>query len=647
MRLSNKTVQWDIVAKKAAEPWGKALIDQYKGNLDKYLSLYSDHPPIMESGWGHYYFCDTCGNSLIFDLTKPKEHVCSKCKKVFSGSPYDNSWVNSFHGLTTGNLIFAAILAHLPDSEPQYIDFLRRTILFYANHYHEYENHSTHCGQGKIQPDNLTEAWFISNIIKALRFSIDLNLFTEEEYDLIAEKLVRPELLLLKQQIKRVHNIHITMMGAVMACADYLCDNQLLDEAINGHLGFYYQLNEGVRKDGFWFEISDSYHSLTLSSLLYMGFIGLENGIDLFSNPIMAKMGKVYARLAYEDGLLPAYSDGWYGHHLYDYEYQFEQLSRAYDTDENPYYSKLLSFCYKLKEKEGVKTTTGFSRCSLEALLYGPLTLPECNESPINKESDLFEDTGIAILRNSKTDLRVNLKGSKHGGGHDHNDKLSIEVYKKGEYLAVDPGTSGYSLPLTGHWSRTSLAHCMVCVDQLRQKDSNAAIISFDGMSAEAVADDSYDHAKMSRKVLLTDTGFLDEFMVYCDSESMMDWVWSCIGEVESSLSLSPFDMELIAKDVIIKKSIPETSYDPRYIENGYDQLMDLTSTVTNEDFSVVFTTKKQRMKLTFKGADDTRVILGHCYGTSYIDIKNILIVRRYGKETKYCVKFEINDVTQ
>lgn len=636
------TINWDEVREKTAKyDWAKAIVKQCKLDFDEHVELHPGNPPTGESGWGHYYFCDECGNSLIFDLTKPNEHICSHCHKVFSGSPYDNTWINTFHGRNTNILKNAAILAHLPDADPKYAEFIRRTIMFYVDNYDLYENSSTHCGKGKIQPDNLTEAWFILAIEGVLRMVADLDIFDDEDLEYIGERFFRPEAELIKPQIRSIHNIHITMVASLAACANFLGDREMLEEAIHGKLGFYDQINRGVRKDGLWFEISDSYHSLTLNSLLAIAFTARENGINLFQDPIFKKMGTVYGRLAYKDGLIPAYNDGWYGHRIYEYDYQFEQLAYAYDTCGDNYYSRLLNYCYELKEKQGVETPTGFPRCSREALLYGPIELEE--GKVLSNSSDVLEDTGIAILR--KGDLRVNLKANKYGGGHDHNDKLSIEVYSKGEYISTDPGTSGYSLPLTGRWSRTSLAHNLVCIDEIRQKNSDGEIISFSHNRATARAKNSYDNAKLERTIELTEKGYRDIFKVACTDTSTIDWVFHCVGQLDCSLEMEPVTIEPMAAHNIKTKKIPESSYDTRFVENGYDQLMDMRRAEIQDDFTLSYRTDRQIVRFSFKGEPGTELYLGKCYATSYVDIQNIIILRRNTTSTTFDVVVTFQDI--
>ena len=628
-------IDWDQVREKVRQDeWAQALVKNMSDSFERHLLQYPGDPPTGESGWGHYYFCQDCGTGLQYDITKPHEHRCTRCGTVYSGYPYDNTWINSTHAVICAMLQNAAVLAHLPGADARCQQYIRQTIWFYTEHYDTYENTSTHCGKGKIQPDNLTEAWLVSSLAQTMNMAADLPVFSDEDRKEIGRRFFRPEAMLLKPQITKIHNIHATMAAAVAAAAEIMGDERLLSEAIEGEWGFWDQM-KGVREDGFWFEVSDSYHSLTLNALLAAAVTAGRCGWDLYQNPVLAKMGRVYGRLAYPDGLLPAYHDGWYGHHLYDYAYQFEQLSRIYDTPEDPYYSRLLRLCYEMKEANGVKTPTGYARDSLQALLYGPRCLERGDALP--ETSDFFPDTGIAILRNRG--LRVNLKSTKYGGGHDHNDKCSIEVYSQGEYWSTDPGTSGYSLPLTGRWSRTSLAHNMVCVDGMRQKDSDGEICFFSPTKATARADSAYDQAKIERTIELTKNGYCDMVNVICAAPSTIDYVLHCIGDVSCDLPFEAVTLEPLADAAVRAKHIPESSYDTRFIENGYDQLMEMRGAVADADFQVLFTAERQCYSLSCKGEAGTQVFLGKCYATSYVDIQNILIIRRRNKET---AKFDL-----
>jgi len=614
----SKILDWHSIQSKCNnQPWAASLISQLKQDYDAHMDIWPHDPPLRCSEWGHYYFCNQCGVRLEFSITEPYRHICPACGKVFSGYPYDGAWCKIMHSTIMTNMERAAILAHVTDSIQKYKTYIHDTVLFYADHYKDYSENKKHAGIGKVFPQGLSEAIFVIAMERILRMTVDLDIFTEAEYSRIGEGFFLPALKLIRPQINRIHNIHAWMNSAVAACASFLGDKKLLKESIYSNNGWFEQLEKGTSKEGIWYEVSVSYHYYTLNALLSLAWIAFENGIYLFDVPGLRNMATAYIPLVFPEGKLPAYNDGWFEASLFHQCALYEELSYSDQS-----FLPLLSWIYENMEPEpysclhslfNSKTSiTGYSRSSLAALLYGAETLPKA-EAP-KRKSFFLPDTGIAVLQNDT--IRVNLKCTGDGGGHDHNDKNSIEVLAYDKLLSYDPGTSGYGLAFNKEWSRTSLAHNMVCIDYQRQKNSKGKMLVCRDDYVSARADDAYEGVSLIREILLKKDGFKDTFTVECEKASQIDWIFHCKGSIETALPLSA------------REGFKE--------ENGYNQLFELKHAFFDKDFSISFREENLSLVMQFSGEKDTEIIVGKCYGANLNDILSFVMLRRYKKETKF-----------
>lgn len=321
--------------------------------------------------------------------------------------------------------------------------------------------------------------------------------------------------------------------------------------------------------------------------------------------------------LAYPDGKFPAFNDGWFEQNIFEKCHVYEQLANF-----EPSIKPLLSWIYENIDPRPYRhlnsllnsgtRITRYSRASLPALIYGPVSLPKA-EAPVRK-SFLFKDTGIAVLQNDN--LRVTLKFTGDGGGHDHNDKNSIELYAYDELLSYDVGTTGYGIPFTKEWSRTPIAHNMVCINGQSQKNSKAKVLSYDGDSVCVQANDAYKGVSLERKIILNESGFEDIYKVKCRKKSKIDWIFHCKGQIET-------DLPLVDKE-------------PFTEGNGYDQLFDLKYTNFDIEFKISFVYDGYRLDMHFEGEKGTQVIIGKCFGVDKTDILSFIMLRRKSKETVF-----------
>lgn len=174
----------------------------------------------------------------------------------------------------------------------------------------------------------------------------------------------------------------------------------------------------------------------------------------------------------------------------------------------------------------------------------------------------LFPMGGFAVLRNRPLDVEstsVNLSFGPYGSGHDHPDRLSIDLYGLDEVLCPDAGSWGYDNPMHLTWANQTIAHNTVTVDevaQLPQAMSNGIWTAESGdmrvygvcrlfhsgpvfKAVRATCDTAYPGVLLDRTLCLVDNYVLDVFRVSSDKAHTYDLALHGPGQVNSSASLS------------------------------------------------------------------------------------------------------------
>lgn len=609
--MATPVIDWTQVADKVrTQPWAKAIVDSLDKAFDKTAAEWPGDPTLERSEWTHHYFCDDDAARLTFDITKPTEHVCSKCGRVYAGEPWNGAWRTTLHNLLAANVERAGILARLQPDTKKYVDYIRRIVIFYAEHYADYPVHGDRAGKGKIMPQCLDEAILLIKLGEVLQWGKGAAWFTPEQDARIAEQLYKPSIDLLRPQIRIIHNIHAWMQGAIATAAIQCDDRVLLDWSINSEFGWRNQLEKGCNEDGFWYEGSITYHFYTFSAFTSLALRAAEQGIDLFGVPKYQRMLKAPLMLAFRDGVLPAHNDCWPGVRLTPSLYELATWAWPASGFQDD-----LSWILRIGAKVERRTSTN-------ALLYGPAHV-EPRDPPAPK-SHHFKASGIAILQNDR--IRVCLRSGPDGGGHDHHDKLNIDVRAgsaKNPWDAADLGTSGYGATITGKWYRTPAAHCSVVVDEKKQKGCDGVIERFTDRQAIGVADTAYDGVCMRRTISLTENGWNDVFNVDADAEHTLDWFFHGDGALTVSVGTQPID-----------KLGKQPGYDwPREPKRG----------ASDAEWTATWTAPAGVMRVRFKALPGTEIFTAIGDANPKGDPIGVLMVRRRTKQTTFDAAFSFD----
>lgn len=510
---------WDRVRRRIDEqPWAGKIISAVNDEAEECRQQLRIPGPERQSAWTHFYYCDDDGERLTFDPQRPTEHRCPTCDRVYTGEPKDGAWRTLMHNGAAAQAQRDALIMNTANGSGRAAaarDELQLIITGYGEHYAEYELHGKQVGIGRVLPQCLDEAIWGIGLLRATRWVAgQLDDRTLAAADRLAHGLAE----LLRPQVGAIHNIHCWMLAALAECANRLRDQELLDFTSGSEFGAIAQLQQGFRSDGLWFEINPHYHYYTVSALLaWWEAVGADQ-VDPAVGEILGRAIDAPPRLAYSDGLLPAYGDGWADARVSRFAGVAETASRLL-----PDRGIALADYY----------AEGQQRDSMPAMLFGPDQLPAA--SPHAATSFCWADAGIAVLRSA--DTRIALRSGPHAGGHDHRDKLAVDVETATGWRSLDLGTSGYGAEFTV-WLRSPAAHSTVFIGGRPQPACDGTISEFD--PGHAVGEAAWDGRRLRREITLTDDGWTDVVTVELDSEDEISWLVHGDGTVTTNSSTAP-----------------------------------------------------------------------------------------------------------
>ncbi|HET7771846.1 MAG TPA: heparinase II/III family protein, partial [Chloroflexota bacterium] len=494
--------------------------------------------PTAGGGWTHNYFCPDDATRLTFDRAQPRAHRCPACGRTFTGEPLDLAWISTRQNELVDGLR-AAALAWLATRHQPYLDHVTTLLERYAALYESYPVHGVNAGKGRLMGQSLDESvWSIpaSWAYDAVRDALPL-----DARERIEQGLFRPMAVHLHTQVmQRTHNIGCWILAGISTIAAVLQDESLLTPVFDPKWGIEQQLLEGTLEDGWWWEGSPAYHYYTITAIL-----NLVTGLRLFRPevtqlPRLRQMLDTPPAIARADLSQPALNDCWY------MESEPGALARraplyeiAHGLWGDDSHAALLGTFYG----------SGVERTSLEALLFGPDTLPAAPATAQPTASAILQSpSGYAVFRRPEHDAWLLFKFGPHGGGHGHPDKLALDYHAFGQRLSADLGTPGYGIPLNRIWYRHTLAHNTVLLDGESQPPATGELLHFADGSAGGYAtaharvswpDNApapYAGVTLERSFRWAVTGtprFWEEVRVECPEPRLIELAWHHAGAIQ------------------------------------------------------------------------------------------------------------------
>lgn len=224
--------------------------------------------------------------------------------------------------------------------------------------------------------------------------------------------------------------------------------------------------------DGGWVEESAGYHNAVLNIIINAAEILRTAGIDIYS---VKRGGKPIIRLAVE----------WLWN-LLDPRLRMPALEDSDDSMPSPdpfivagvRYSDpaLVKIGLRLIE-QGSTPTTPFTAL----VLAENQGLAESPVEPRHSKVTVLDQSGRFIIRSGDEASATYfiLDYGPHGAWHGHPDKLSFELHANGEPLIVDAGSAGYYSELHWAWSRRSIAHNTVTLEDRDQLETRGRLLRY------------------------------------------------------------------------------------------------------------------------------------------------------------------------
>ena len=528
------TPDWEqIRARAAATPWAGAIVDAVRTDAEHWrprLALPGPHEP---SAWTHHYYCDDDGAKLVFDLQSPTAHPCPECGRVYTDEIKAGAWRTQMHNLVAAQAQREALVIRCHDGAADTaaaVDNLSAIITGYGNRYADYPEHGKHAGIGKVMPQSLDEAIWSIGLLRSVRWVDDL---LDPETRAAADRLAAGVVALLQPQIGTIHNIHCWMLAALAECSVRLQDDQLLAFSAHSEYGMAAQLEQGFRPEGLWWEVNPHYHYYTVQSALCWAEAAGRQVVTPDLAAVLARAVTAPVQLAYRDGLLPAYGDGWPQTWLPMFAAHAEAAAGLFpdqEIDLAPFYAGADAEPVKLWG--GTPGSPGPSaalagRNSVAALLFGPDDVAASGAA--EPQSFHWPGAGIGVLQSNG--LRITLRSGPDAGGHDHCDKLAVDIETPGGWRSLDLGTSGYGADFT-NWMRSPAAHSTVFVGNQRQPHCDGEITEFTATRMQGST--GWDGCRLSRQLELVDAGWTDVFEIELDHEDDILWVLHGDGLISS-----------------------------------------------------------------------------------------------------------------
>jgi len=513
----------------------KAVLAEFSEEAPAFASKFHDDASII-SNWGHHYFCNDDGGRLIFDLNKPKEHVCSVCGKVYTGKDYDGNWTYFYRNEAIVEALKAGTL-YAYSHDKKYRDIAVKIIGFYSDNYSKFILHtkedehftsldSMKWGCGKIMPQGLNEA------IIGIRIVQTLTLIEEDETkDFISgviKNLLNPMVDLLKPQVDKIHNIRVWDLACIGAIALYTKNEELYDWCYNSEYGIVAQLSKGVTKDGFWYEGSTHYNFFLLEGMVTLLMLS-----EVYNHPfkkaekdIISHMLTTAYSYAFDANYFPNPNDGWPNLNLKTYSYIYHMAARVYGEDSELGNIVKLIEAGKEKREDVPLSQTIYSKSgiALERLLFNT-DFDFSKYTEIKRSSYNFKLSNFAMVRKGKMNLFM--KYGLNGPSHAHPDILNIEACYKNTKISRDISNAGYQSTLCNGWHRVSLCHNTVVCGGKNITARDLGVAELNGSKITASHKNVYEGIDYSRICEVEDTGFSDCFTVKSSNTETKDYVFS------------------------------------------------------------------------------------------------------------------------
>ena len=503
-------------------------------------------PHTGRATWQLYYYCPDCSVPLEFDIDSPKSYRCPICHKHWEGEPFEGAWWRWLNTFNYTNTYYLSLL-YLLTQDRQYGERAKEVILTYAKYYPEYEVHGDipYNNPGRANSQTLDEAIFL----RYFAFSYDLiaDLFSEEEKTTVINNLFRIGANFLREyRMDQLHNHEVDVDAAMAVLGIILDDEDLIRHALYEKYGLYYQLENGMLHDGFWFECSSCYHFFALMNFFMFEKFAINTKWSNIQHPNYRKMILFACNLLKSNYRIPLLNDCQIDH---GYPDAYEVFEFAYAQLKEPEMLAVLQDKYK-----------HMRRTNIDAFFFGLENLPQDPVSAAMLDYHNEDGSGLTVWHR-KNDQYLLIKHGPYGGEHDHYDKLELSYAYEGKNVSTDLGTTGYGAHLHYDYFKNTISHNTITINESNQAPACGKVNEYCNSEDYSYLDtdvtwskdyqcpdsfiikqwntEAYAGVYFRRRVRFTDDFILDVEYVRCPDDRIIDNSLHFSGELINDCSPS------------------------------------------------------------------------------------------------------------
>jgi hypothetical protein len=472
--------------------------------------------PDSEGRFTDFYVCYEHDAVLVWDLDSPHKHKCPMDGKYLTGAILDGVWRTKYHGYIQ-NKTRDLTIAYLATQKPRYASTVRDILSAYAKTYDKYRIY----GQGgygnttgaRIGCETIHESKILCDMIMAYDMTEPSGLYSDQdkyEFKLLVKAMAKA----IDRYNAGLNNWQTRHNQALTAAGLFLQDEYILDEAMHGAGGFYFQVGEGVLPGGFFYEEAIGYHIGVASELLEHALILANAGFDVTDFGRLQQMVDVVIQLSDAYGNIPAIGDagssltiaGHWKFFLYA-----EKIWGQYAQYINP--PKALMHDADNQTDPQNKHAKMTSPGNVEPfILHGDAY--KRSEVKRKSYSTALHGSKLAIIGGPQSQITTHFGNA---GGHAHSDAMAITFNYGGQRILLDSGTIMYSLPLYKQYYKETLAHNTIVVDGQSSSARGADLAGFVGEGdvklIEMNSDRLFPDVNQSRIVMLIKDRFMVDFL--------------------------------------------------------------------------------------------------------------------------------------
>jgi len=562
--------------------WYKDIFEKQKEYLTKFIKKKPIFvSPVKQTYQYKMYNCPKHDVELLYEEDYPFEHHCPIDKnEVFTGYKYDSAWSGWYNRKLATNLVWLGLLYNIYGNE-EFAEAGKEIILQFANLYLQYPVENTILGPAHVFFGTLSESFWGVDMAYGYDLLYNYKGFTNEERDLIKNKLFYPLAEITQQFPESASNRQLWYNNVSAAVGFIYKDEKLIDFALNGKYGFKWQLGSALPESGFWGE-GPGYHFVTLRAMIHLAEMCIRNGIDLYRMQVNGRTMKLLfdsplsiIKPNYE---FPRIKDSG-GGNLLDYSTFYEVGYSVYGD------KKYLAVIKKSNIKRGTQIVgeeSGKGERETPITLFQLIPeLPECEDEIYTNESINLKGNGLAILRSGQQNKRkyLYLDYGIVGGEHGHPDRLQIGYYANNKNWIVDPLNESYFNPNLQTWFRQTIAHNTIVIDETTQAwaNGNEKFYASDSLFQviSGYSKEIYPGSNIERTLTQVDEYFIDIVEVKNNFKRIIDYPIHSFG----ILNVEGCELE----------KAPLDTFGPIPGIPGYDQLTDIYKGISSKPVNFIF----------------------------------------------------------